>query len=271
MPDFIDQTRRRVTIPAAPKRIISLVPSQTELLYALGLDTKVIGITKFCTAPPAWHRTKTRVGGTKDLHLERIGALEPDLIIANKEENTKEQIEQLANRFPVWVSDVNNLSSALSLIRELGTITGRHEKAADIAEQIVKEFAGLPVPEQPLSTAYLIWQNPFMTVGGDTFIHAMLEAAGFANVFKTHTRYPEITLNDLREKDCRLLLLSSEPYPFGPAHQAALAKELPQMQVELVDGTCFSWYGSRLLDAPACFRRLQAKITELRNGSTRRH
>src|ERR1700741_3198050 len=106
---FIDQTGRKISIPQIPQRIISLVPSQTELLFDLGLDKEVVGITKFCVHPPEWFQTKTRVGGTKQLKIDLIKQLQPDLIIANKEENVKEQIEELEKHFPVWISDVNNL------------------------------------------------------------------------------------------------------------------------------------------------------------------
>ncbi len=117
MPIFTDQTGREVSIPSHPQRIISLVPSQTELLFDLGLEEQVAGITKFCVHPEKWFRSKTRIGGTKNIKSALIHQLQPDLIIANKEENVKEQVEELAAHYPVWVSDIHDLQSALDMIR----------------------------------------------------------------------------------------------------------------------------------------------------------
>lgn len=235
----IDQTGREVSIPYPPRRIISLVPSQTELLYDLGLDPEVIAITSFCVHPAHWHRTKTRIGGTKRLHLDQIRSLQPDLIIANKEENDRAQVESLMSDFPVWVTDVHDLASALQMIFQIGTITGRN--AAPLCTQIKTTFAS--IPQQKLKVAYFIWKDPWMVAGGDTFISAMLETCGFENVFKNRSRYPEISLKDLHQSDCQLVLLSSEPFPFKATHFSCF----PDHRVQLVDGEMFSWYGSRLL------------------------
>src|SRR5438105_265149 len=121
---FTDQLGNQLHIDQHPRRIVSLVPSQTELLFDLGLQEEVIGITKFCVHPYHWHQTKTRVGGTKDIKLEVIDQLKPDLVIANKEENTREQITSLQSLYPVWISDVNTLQDALEMIRSIGEITG---------------------------------------------------------------------------------------------------------------------------------------------------
>ena len=179
MPAFTDQTGRTILLEYIPQRIISLVPSQTELLFDLGLDEQVIGITKFCVHPPEWFYTKTRVGGTKKLHIDTIHQLQPDLIIANKEENVKEQIEECAKNYPVWVSDVNNLADAYEMIEQIGLMTGKIEKAGSLIARIKTNFSQLPTNDSRLKAAYLIWNDPYMTVGGDTFIHSMLEAAGF--------------------------------------------------------------------------------------------
>lgn len=242
----IDQTGREVKIPFPPRRIVSLVPSQTELLYHLGLDQEVIGITSFCVHPAHWHRTKTRIGGTKRLHLEQIRSLRPDLIIANKEENDRIQVQSLMAGFPVWVTDVHDLDTALQMILQIGTITGRN--AAPLCTQISTAFTTMP--QQKLKVAYFIWKDPWMVAGGDTFISAMLEKAGFENVFKERLRYPEISLQELHQTDCQLVLLSSEPFPFKTAHFSAF----PGYRVQLVDGEMFSWYGSRLLGLPDYIR-----------------
>jgi ABC-type Fe3+-hydroxamate transport system substrate-binding protein len=257
---FIDQTGRIVTLNHTPQRIISLVPSQTELLYDLGLTDEVIGITKFCIYPKEWFQTKTKVGGTKQLKINIIQQLQPDLIIANKEENTKEQIEELEKHFPVWISDVNNIEDAYKMIEQIGLMTGKQQPANKIIFQAKKGFAKLPAQDSRPRTAYLIWQNPYMTVGGDTFIHSILEAAGFQNMYADKNRYPEITIEELRATNCQLLLLSSEPFPFKQKHIAGLQALLPQTKIVLADGEMFSWYGSRMLQAPDYFTNLRNQL-----------
>jgi ABC-type Fe3+-hydroxamate transport system substrate-binding protein len=260
MPVFIDQTGRSVSINSTPQRIISLVPSQTELLFDLGLAEQVIGITKFCIHPDEWFRSKTKIGGTKQINIDQIKQLQPNLIIANKEENVKEQIEELEKLFPVWISDVNNLDDAYEMIEQIGLITSKHQKASEIINGIKESFARLLTPRSKLRTIYLIWQNPYMTVGGDTFIHSMLETAGLNNIFQTKTRYPGVTISELQAKNCELLLLSSEPYPFKQKHMDELQNQLPNTKILLVDGELFSWYGSHLLQAPAYFMNLRQQI-----------
>jgi ABC-type Fe3+-hydroxamate transport system substrate-binding protein len=257
MPVYTDQTGRTIELPAIPQRIVSLVPSQTELLYDMGLGASVVGITKFCVHPAQWFRNKTRVGGTKQIKMDILHELSPDLIIANKEENVKEQIQELETHYPVWISDVNDLVSAYRMIEDIGTITGREQEAEQIKQQIRKNFSLYRPPASRPSVAYLIWQKPFMTVGADTFIHAMLEKAGFDNVFADRSRYPEISIDELKSLKPQLLLLSSEPFPFKSQHVIELDKILPATRVLLVDGEMFSWYGSRLQQTPAYFAGLQ--------------
>ncbi|MDB5221598.1 MAG: transporter substrate-binding protein [Chitinophagaceae bacterium] len=239
-----------------PKKIISLVPSQTELLSWFGLEKEVIGITKFCVHPKEWFTTKTRVGGTKSINIDLIKKLQPDLIIANKEENVKEQIEELANEFNVWVTDVNNLEDALLMIKDVGELTHKKDEAETLTTAIKNEFSQLATTNYKLQTAYLIWQNPYMTVGGDTFINDMMKHCGLHNVFENKPRYPQITLDELHITNCQLILLSSEPYPFKQKHVDELLQQLPGKKIILADGEMFSWYGSRLLQAPAYFKNL---------------
>ncbi len=249
-----------------PQRIVSLVPSQTELLYDLGLDERVVGITKFCIHPEEWFRTKTRVGGTKDIKREIIDQLKPDLIIANKEENVKEQVEELAKDYPVWVTDVNDLESALQMIMDVFSLT-RKTQAGQIIHSIKLGFIDLQntlqkIQTRKLKTAYLIWRNPYMTVGGDTFIHDMLDRCGLNNIFHNKKRYPSITVEELKDAGCELLLLSSEPYPFKQKHIDELQEQLPGCKIMLVDGEMFSWYGSRLMKAPKYFQELLQSIVK---------
>ena len=260
----------------SPQKIISLVPSQTELLYYFGLDNEVIGITKFCVHPQEWFRAKTRVGGTKSLNIDLIKKLQPDLVIANKEENVKEQIEELANEFNVWVSDVNNLEDALLMIKDVGELTHKTTEAKTLITQIKRNFSQLlhkesfgqttnyskRSPLDKLQTTYLIWQKPYMTIGGNTFINDMMKYCGLQNFFENRMRYPEITLNELRDSDCRLILLSSEPYPFKKKHIDKLKDILPDKKIILVDGEMFSWYGSRMLLAPDYFNNLLKSLRQ---------
>jgi ABC-type Fe3+-hydroxamate transport system substrate-binding protein len=255
---YIDQMGRPVELPASPRRIVSLVPSITELLHTLQLDEQVTGITKFCIHPNNWFREKTRVGGTKAIKPGVIHELQPDLIIANKEENVKEQIEELAQHYPVWVTDVNNLADAIEMIEQIGSITGTPARATSLISEINSGFGQLQTTNHTLQTGYLIWRNPYMTIGNDTFIHDMLGRCGFKNIFDNTTRYPAIDTWQLAQ--CDLLLLSSEPYPFQQKHIDELQAELPNTRIMLVDGEMFSWYGSRLLHAPAYFTRLLQSI-----------
>lgn len=260
MLSFTDQTGRTITLNSIPQRIISVVPSQTELLFSLGLDKEVVGITKFCVHPEKWFRTKTRVGGTKQLRLDIIHELKPDLIVANKEENVKEQVEELARHYPVWISDINTLDDAYEMILEVGLMIDKTTVAKAIVDEIKKRFSQSQTPNSQFQTAYLIWQKPYMTVGGDTFIHSMMEAAGFENIFASKQRYPEISIDDLLIANCQLLLLSSEPFPFKQKHIDELQPLLPATNIVLVDGEMFSWYGSHLLKAPEYFRKLRHAI-----------
>jgi ABC-type Fe3+-hydroxamate transport system substrate-binding protein len=263
---YTDQLERIIELPQVPKKIISLVPSQTELLFDLGLDEEVIGITKFCVHPEHWFRTKLRVGGTKQVHLHKIKELQPDLIIANKEENVQQQIEELARDFPVWVSDVNDLDDALNMMESIGSILHKESKAEQITGQIKRKFSQLSTTDDTPRTCYLIWKDPHMTIGGDTFINDMLKRAGFQNMFENQKRYPSITIQQLRDVNCQLLLLSSEPFPFKQKHVEELRPLLPDTKIVLVDGEIFSWYGSRLLKASAYFEQLQNQVLSLNHA-----
>jgi ABC-type Fe3+-hydroxamate transport system substrate-binding protein len=257
MIEFIDQTGRKVTVPDNPKRIISVVPSQTELLYDLGLRDEVVGITKFCIHPQEWFHGKTRVGGTKKLDIEKIKFLNPDLIIANKEENTREQIEELIKLFPVWISDVKTLAEALNMIHYLGTIISRESEAKDIIIKIYEQFKRLSIQSYGKKVVYLIWKEPYMTVNADTFINDMIKRCGWENAFANHPkRYPEITIEDIQKAQPDIILLSSEPYPFKEKHCQELNKLLPDSTINLIDGELFSWYGSRLIKSPEYFLQI---------------
>ncbi|MEC7752711.1 MAG: helical backbone metal receptor [Bacteroidota bacterium] len=253
---FTDQMGRSVELPDIPKRIVSLVPSQTELLHDLGLNKEVVGITKFCIHPAHWRKEKVIVGGTKQVHFNRIEELAPDLIIGNKEENEEGFINELATRYPVWMSDIASLNEALDMMEAMGQLTGREREAEALVVDVLSAFA--PLQEQSLKkqrAVYLIWKDPYMAAGKNTFVDEMLSMAGFENLVK-ETRYPELRLEDIKALDPEVILLSSEPYPFQKKHMSEIRNELPGVEMRLVDGEMFSWYGSRLLKAPAYFQAL---------------
>ena len=251
-----DQLGRQITFPYLPQRIVSLVPSQTELLFDLGLGNRVAGITKFCIHPPEARQTATIIGGTKNFDFDKIAALQPDLIIGNKEENYQVGIEELAAHYPVWLSDISTLPQALDMIRQLSFITGAKEQGEQLAAQIVGTFASLVAPQPPISATYFIWRKPYMVAAGGTFIDDMLSRAGFRNVFATLSRYPEITPEQLRAAAPECVFLSSEPYPFGEKHLAEFQEICSAAKIQVVDGELFSWYGSRLRLSPAYFQQL---------------
>lgn len=254
-----DQMNRRVAVPFPPQRIVSLVPSQTELLFDLGLADRVFGVTKFCIHPAEARQQATVVGGTKNFDFDKIAALKPDLIIGNKEENYQEGIAQLATQYPVWMSDITGLDDALDMIRRVGLLTGRKERADALAAEIQQLFAELPLPRTALPTAaYFIWRKPYMVAATNTFIDEMLRRAGFANAFADATRYPEISAEQLAAAAPTSILLSSEPYPFQEKHVAEFQAMCPAAQVRIVDGELFSWYGSRLRHTAAYLRQLAA-------------
>jgi len=259
-------------VPSGKKysHIISLVPSQTELLFYLGLEKEVIGITKFCIHPTEWFRNKTRVGGTKSINYKTILQLSPDLIIVNKEENVKEQVEKLAEKYDVWITDVNNLSDAIKMIHDIGKLTGRTEPASELVLKIKEEFEklqidffksdGVSILIRFRKAAYFIWKDPYMVAGGDTFINDMMHYCGLENAFADKKRYPQISLNEIKEKNTELILLSSEPYPFKEKHKEQIQEQMDGIKIELVDGEMFSWYGSRMLKSIIYFREFRRNL-----------
>ncbi|MEO7530508.1 MAG: helical backbone metal receptor [Sediminibacterium sp.] len=264
MPIFFDQLNREINLPGIPKRIVSIVPSQTEFLFDLGLEHEVIGITKFCIRPEAWFKNKTRVGGTKTVKPDIISALQPDIVIANKEENVKEQIMALEKIAPVWISDISNTEEAFQMMECIGELTGKSLQAAALVTQIKDDLTTVTMQQlqnRKYRTAYLIWKDPFMSVGGDTFISNMMQLSGFENVLATQARYPIINLEELKAKNTELVLLSSEPFPFKQKHIDEIQEALPGVKILLVDGEIFSWYGSRMQYAGAYIKKLWKELT----------
>lgn len=258
---FKDQCGREIQLQDFPLRIVSTVPSQTELLCSLGLENNIVGITAYCVHPKNLLFDKPVIGGTKDLQIEQILKLKPDLIIANKEENVKPQIEKLAETIPVWISDVETLEQGLDLISKIGDITGKKIEAEDLLTQIYIEKKVLK-KTPPLRTLYFIWKEPFMTAGKSTYIGDILDFNGLKNSAPTNEeRYPQIAFDKLEDLDPELILLTSEPYSFSTKEAHELAVKFPNALVKIVDGEMFTWYGSRVLLAMKYFQKL---TTELR-------
>jgi ABC-type Fe3+-hydroxamate transport system substrate-binding protein len=262
--EFTDQMQRVFTLDKTPKRIISLVPSQTELLYDLGLEDRLVGITKFCVHPYHLKSTKTIVGGTKNIKLEKIKALQPDIILCNKEENTKEIVETLEKLFPVHVSDVKTIDESITMISQYGKMFRCNTEASKINDKIrfqLKDFQEFvkDIPVQKI--AYFIWRNPWMVAGKDTFINYLLKLCKFENIYESHGRYPEVAIKKIRlQGNPEIVMLSSEPYPFKEEHAFELGRFTHHAKTVFVDGEYFSWYGSRLVKAFAYFKQLHKSL-----------
>ena len=257
----IDQLNRTIDFNFPPKRIISLVPSQSELLWDLGLQHQLVGITKFCVHPEDMFRSVKRVGGTKTIKLNEITKLNPDLIIANKEENQQEQIEELCKHYHVYISNIFTIEDALNMIKDVGLITDRKEKAKKLVDAITIKYHSFKThhlkPRTLKRVAYFIWYKPYMAAGSVNFINHMLSVCRLENVFAHHNnRYPEISIEELQQQNPNVVFLSSEPFPFKEKHIKELQTHLPKANIVLVDGEMFSWYGSRLLYAFDYFKGL---------------
>jgi len=239
-------------------KIVSLVPSITEALFDLGLTEKeIIGRTKFCIHPQDKVKNVTIIGGTKNINIDKIKALQPDLILANKEENIKEQVEALMAEFKVIVTNVETIEDNYYLLKNLGKILNKEERA-QLFNLKIYDILNQSKLENKVKAAYLIWKTPYMTVGSDTFIHKILSEIGFENIFKDKTRYPEITAEDLAEAD--VIMLSSEPFPFKEKHIEELKMVYPDKKIMIVDGEAFSWYGTHIAKCENYFKDFLAEI-----------
>jgi ABC-type Fe3+-hydroxamate transport system substrate-binding protein len=260
-----DQLGTSHTFETTPKRIVSLVPSQTELLYDLGLEESIVAITKFCVHPFHFKSTKKIIGGTKKVHFEKIRLLQPDIIIANKEENTIEIVEKLSKTCPVWVTDIITLDDSLKMISDFGILFNKRTEAQKWIDKINfahKDFLSFVKDKEVQKAAYFIWANPYMVAGNNTFINEMLKLNKFQNTYENREeRYPEIIIQKMRiQGDPDLVLLSSEPFPFNDEHAFEIGRYTHHAKTVFVDGEMFSWYGSRLVKAFVYFKKLHESI-----------
>jgi iron complex transport system substrate-binding protein len=247
-----------------PKRIISLVPSQTELLFDLGLEDSIVGITKFCVHPLQLKQTKTIVGGTKQVKFDKIKALNPDIIICNKEENTLEMVEELRLICPVWITNIVTIEDNQQMIHDFGQIFDKKTEAQKWIDKINfahNDFLQFIKNKKIKKVAYFIWANPYMVCGSDTFVNELLKLNKLENIYQNKGRYPEIIIEEIKnEGNPDYIFLSSEPFPFKNEHALELSKHTNHATTFFVDGEMFSWYGSRLLKSFEYFKRLHEKL-----------
>lgn len=260
MPTFIDQLGNSITLTDTPKRIVSIVPSQSELLWDIGAAGQLVGITKFCIHPKEMFTSVERVGGTKNLDIEKIRALRPDLIIGNKEENEKSQVEQLQKEFNVWMSDIYNFTDALDMMTRLGEITGRVYEAEKIVRRINSSLPEVKGIFNNQKIIYFIWKNPYMVAASNTYINHVINYLGLQNAAGKQRRYPEFSADELANLAPEYCLLSSEPYPFKEKHAREIEGLIPGTKAIIVDGEMFSWYGSHLQQLPEYIKELKQKL-----------
>ena len=261
-----DQLSRTIVLPSWPFRIISLVPSETELLVDLGLEEYIVGVTKFCVHPKHLRKNKEIIGGTKNISFEKIKALKPNIILCNKEENTKDIVFTLEKEYEVHVSDVKNIKDVIHLIKQYQNLFNCKEQASKITTTIKNELQDFKtfIKNKPkINVLYFIWKNPWMLAGKDTFINSLLAINNFTNLSSNQERYPTITSEEIKQTTAQLILLSSEPFPFSDKHISEIKKLNISPKVILVDGEYFSWYGSRLQAAFAYFKKLHLYINNV--------
>jgi ABC-type Fe3+-hydroxamate transport system substrate-binding protein len=250
----VDDTGRTVHLPQSPSRLVSLVPSLTELLFALGAGPRVLGVTRFCVSPPEARRIP-RVGGTKNPDLAAIHSLSPDLVLANAEENRREDVERLAAAgIAVYVTFPTTVQAGIALARQLGGVLGLTAAGAAIADRLeaARAMAAAARPAVAPRVFCPIWKRPWMSFNRETFAHDMLEHAGGTNVCAQHTaRYPVVDPRELCADPPAVVLLPSEPYRFSrrdlgdvQALFDGVAGPLPAAR--FIDGRALTWYGPRI-------------------------
>ncbi|MBT8317550.1 MAG: ABC transporter substrate-binding protein [Lutibacter sp.] len=259
-----DQLGREISLTNSPKRIISLVPSQTELLCSLALENELIGITKFCIHPYHLKSTKTIVGGTKKVDFEKIKELNPDFILCNKEENSYDFLPELEKIAPTYFSDVTTIQDSIDLILNLGIIFNRRTESKNLVEKIsfkLTDFKQFIKNQPQRKVAYFIWAKPWMVAGNNTYINELLKLNKFENVYANMDRYPKIEIDKIRyDGDPEVIILSSEPFPFKDEHAMQIANFTNRAITVFGDGEFFSWHGSRLLLAFDYFKKLHKKL-----------
>lgn len=253
---YVDALNRAVELSATPRRIISLVPSLTEALFAFGVGRKVVGVTSFCVEPREAVADRPKVGGTKTLRVERVLELQPDLVVASAEENRKEDIEALVREgLPVFVTLPTTVAEAIDMMEQLADMAGAGRTAGKIvkeARRALDEVREQCQSRRPVRTFCPIWRNPWMTVGPGTYVHDFITVCGAENIFQwRHERYPKVELAEMAERDPEVVLLPDEPFRFGAKHvpEVAAYREVRAVvdgRIYLVEGKHLCWYGPRI-------------------------
>lgn len=252
MKRMIDHLGREVHFTYPPTRIISLCPGITETLYALELAEEIVGRTRYCIYPTDLVEQATIVGGTKQIDMEKIHLLQPDVVIVEKEENTEEIVKMVEAHYPVFVAEVQSVDEAYRMIHDMGMLTNRVQESAKLIEQIEQPFHRLP-SVNGLRAAYVIWRKPYMVVGTDTYINDILTKMGFVNPFaQSDERYPAVDKEMLAAAQLDYLLLASEPFPYTEKYFKEFAAFLPHTKLLIVDGEMF-WYGAKMREAVPYF------------------
>ncbi len=247
MPIYTDQLNNKIKLSTSPKRIISIVPSQSEFLWQIGIRNQLIGITKFCIHPKEMFNKIERIGGTKKLNINKIRSLKPDLIIANKEENNQQEIELLQKEFNVWISDIYNFNDAFYMMKKLSVILNKESETQKLITTIKASLKPIKNIFKNITVAYFIWNKPYMVAANNTYINFVLNYLGLKNTAHNLQRYPEVNEVILKKINPNICFLSSEPYPFKQKHIIELQQILPASKIIIVDGEVFSWYGTRIL------------------------
>ena len=244
-----------------PERIVSLCPSITETLFALGAGPRVVGRTRYCIHPANRVAPIPTVGGTKTVDLSRVEALRPDLVVAVQEENSESQIRALAQRHEVLLLDPVDIPTALQDILRLGARVGSTASAVGLVHEITAAFEAVPRAAD-IPVVYLIWRKPLMAVGAGTYIDALLVRLGLINQASgLPSRYPTLDRAAIGRLSPRLVLASTEPFPFAENHLAELRATFPGACPVRVDGEMFSWHGARMKLAARYFGELVPRLT----------
>jgi ABC-type Fe3+-hydroxamate transport system substrate-binding protein len=255
---LIDDLGFKVELARSPQRIVSLVPSWTETLFALGLGAEVVGATKFCVEPAAELASVARVGGTKNPDCRAILKLEPDFVVANAEENRREDVERLrAAGIAVFTTYPRTVPGAVESLLKLGRALGRDGQAAALAREVTLVVSGIEANLGVWSKLRLrafcpIWKKPWMAFNADTYAHDVLRLMGFNNVYASAgDRYPVTTLDEALDRRPDVVLLPDEPYEFRDADVEELKAALPPAlarRVLLVSGRDLHWYGVHMVN-----------------------
>lgn len=269
--EITDDLGFRLELNRPPARIVSLVPSWTETLFALDAGDRVVGVTRFCVEPEKSVAPISKVGGTKNPDLRAIFELEPDLVVANAEENRREDIERIRDRgIGVFITYPRTVTGAAESILRLGRVVGCDSQASVLVREIVRSVSEIEAGLGAWSKLRLrvfcpIWKNPWMSFNADTYAHDVLRMVGFNNVYASAgERYPRITLEEALERRPDVVILPDEPYQFDASDVEELKMMLPpalSRRVLLVDGRDLHWYGVHMVRG---LKALAARLSKVR-------